>query len=199
MPRSIADFIRPSGGWNLDLLENLLPSNIIQVVSLTHTNLEAGHDSTLWSASPDGMFTVKIVVQAINNWMPGSHSPLFKRIWSSPCPEWIRTFIWLLENNALLTNSCRVRCHMTDSDVCPCCSQNSESVLHVIRDCQWAKQVWIQFIPRNSVREFFSSSLLDWLEFNFLSSHDHSSRKDWPLTFGFVSAGIWQRRNAHVF
>ncbi|KAH1040158.1 hypothetical protein J1N35_041901, partial [Gossypium stocksii] len=42
----------------------------------------------------------------------------------------------------------------------------SEDALHALRDCQVAKDVWLQVISPNLQTAFFSSNLIDWLSSN---------------------------------
>lgn len=63
----------------------------------------------------------------------------------------------------ILTNKKRWRKWLTYNADCPRCNQGEESVLHVIRDCKWAREVWPCLIPAELKDEFFSMELRPWL------------------------------------
>ncbi|CAA0818851.1 Polynucleotidyl transferase- ribonuclease H-like superfamily protein [Striga hermonthica] len=62
-------------------------------------------------------------------------------------PQWIRQFLWLAAHEKLLTNVERRRRHISDSPICTLCSRYEESILHCLRDCTGARQIWRLLIP----------------------------------------------------
>ncbi|KAJ1425933.1 Ribonuclease H domain [Sesbania bispinosa] len=195
----VVDFILPSGEWNQDLLKQYFPLNVLSTISLVSTNLDDPCDLITWSGSADGTFTIKSAIHSLHQDPDSSHAPLFKKVWSWVGPQRIRAFLWLLANEALLSNSNRARRHMTNNDLCPICNQIPETNLHPVRDCAWAKQIWIHFIPLRHHREFFHLNLFDWILYNLSFMCGTCSQGSWPLTFGFVTTGIWHGRNAFLF
>jgi len=53
-----------------------------------------------WKFGKNGIFTIKSVYNALTNEDSGQH---FKHIWKGKIPAKIKFFIWLIENNAILT------------------------------------------------------------------------------------------------
>ncbi|KAJ1434239.1 Reverse transcriptase zinc-binding domain [Sesbania bispinosa] len=147
----------------------------------------------------NGYFTIRSAINNLHHTSVPPHVRLFKIIWSWVGPQRIKAFLWLLANNALLSNSNRCRRHIAHSALCSICYQSDESILHVVRDCAWARNVWLHFLPRQLYREFFTLNLTDWILFNPSSRQKSSSNKDWDLTFPFVAAGVWFSRNAFLF
>ncbi|KAJ1400460.1 Ribonuclease H domain [Sesbania bispinosa] len=156
-------------------------------------------DLVTWAASADGSFTIKSAIQTLHDNQINPHNSVFNEIWSWIGPQRIKAFLWFLASDALLTNSSRVKRRLTNQDTCSICNHNSESTLHAIRDCSWAKQAWMHFVPYRQQREFFNLNLHDWISFNLSALHGTYSRKRWSLIFGFTAAGVWAGRNAHIF
>ncbi|KAH1115159.1 hypothetical protein J1N35_008537 [Gossypium stocksii] len=68
-------------------------------------------------------------------------SVICNEIWSRFNPDTLR----------LLTNAERARRGLVEDPSCPICGHPSEDILHVIRDCILAKEVWKQEIIKTSV------------------------------------------------
>ncbi|KAH1228268.1 hypothetical protein GmHk_10G028289 [Glycine max] len=58
--------------------------------------------------------------------------------------EQARLHLWKVAKEALLANVQRFKCRLTDDDGCPQCANNSETVIHLCRNCLIAWSVWIK-------------------------------------------------------
>ena len=45
-----------------------------------------------------------------------------------------------------------------------------EDILHVLRDCDLAFQVWTKLVPRDLWSHFFSSPMYDWVRYNLATT-----------------------------
>ncbi|CAN1156973.1 Putative ribonuclease H protein At1g65750 [Linum perenne] len=63
-------------------------------------------------------------------------------VWKWQGPGRVQYFLWLVAQGKLLTNLERKRRHLTEDSSCPRCGATKESILHVLRDCNYAGQVW---------------------------------------------------------
>ncbi|XP_054786412.1 uncharacterized protein LOC129292791 [Prosopis cineraria] len=61
-------------------------------------------------------------------------------IWRWWIPDKIKTFMWLLDQNKLHTTEPRNRMGIAESGACPFGHDAMESSLHVVRDCNLAKE-----------------------------------------------------------
>jgi hypothetical protein len=68
--------------------------------------LEGGQDMAIWKWSPSKKFTVKSVYAQLTK---NDADPSFKRIWKSKIPEKIKCFMWLVEQDAILTKDNLIR------------------------------------------------------------------------------------------
>lgn len=59
---------------------------------------------------------------------------IWKLIWRWNGPQRIRSFLWIVDHNRLLTNEHRVRCILTNSDLCTACQGSIETPLHILLD-----------------------------------------------------------------
>ncbi|XP_057438018.1 uncharacterized protein LOC130730125 [Lotus japonicus] len=61
---------------------------------------------------------------------------------ASPIPQKCILLIWLASHDALPTNECRFKRCLTPSSECVLCHDGDETVLHCLRDCRVAKELW---------------------------------------------------------
>ncbi|GLT41648.1 hypothetical protein SLA2020_156950 [Shorea laevis] len=196
----VANVIKSDREWDLDILHNLVPKEtveIIRAIPLSRSTLL--DDNIFWSGTMDGSFTVKSAYQIIQApRIPAHLDGSWHWIWKLQCAERIRIFAWLLVRGRLLTNSVRFARHMASSPTYPRCESSDETIIHLLRDCYYAKIVWGLLGFASS--EFFALDQLLWLRKFSTSSPLH----DPPRVSGkalFLSTIwlLWKDRNALVF
>lgn len=106
-----------------------------------------------WTKSPAGTFSTKPAFHMTLLSNESSPNPLLTSTWKMKIPLCIQFFIWLALQNEMLTNEERQRRHLIEYDTCTSCSANSESLLHVLRDCCHSAEVWRKW-------ELLTSSLI---------------------------------------
>ncbi|MBA0634263.1 hypothetical protein Godav_029951 [Gossypium davidsonii] len=72
----------------------------------------------------------------------------------------------------LLTNLESVYRGFGNNSVCGVCGHNSKDVVHAIRDCTLARNIWNLLIPTDRHDRFYSDNLQDWLISNLQNYHD---------------------------
>lgn len=79
---------------------------------------------------------------------------------------------------------------------CPLCNSNSETTLHILRDCPLTKLTWITFQLPNI---FFNDDFKTWLKTNV--SNLNINKLDIPSStiFSFTIRSIWLVRNKLLF
>jgi len=87
---------------------------------------------------------------------------------------------------------------MAASSVCPRCNQHSESLMHCLRDCDFANQVWSLLTGNSLNHTFFSHYSRQWLISNF-SIPENWEDNHWPLYFGIALSCSWRSRNELIF
>ncbi|CAN1819553.1 Putative ribonuclease H protein At1g65750 [Linum perenne] len=68
----------------------------------------------------------------------------WRPVWNWKGPNRIRHFLWFVAHQKILTNVGWVSRHLTNDATCEHCRTGDETVLHVLRDCQAAADVWNQ-------------------------------------------------------
>ncbi|KAL4359627.1 hypothetical protein AHAS_Ahas08G0096300 [Arachis hypogaea] len=189
----LIDFLDVSGQWDVRKLQEVLPEDIVKrIVGISPPSPWKEADYLAWSSSPDGQFSIK---SAYQNLMESqiTTNRIFRLVWMWQGPERVKTFLWLVAHNAILTNAERRRRHLTMDGTCPRCQHHDESTIHVLRDCPYATSIWKRLIPPKGINSFFNTNLNDWLSLNL------ASNSSWACLFGVAVSSLWFFRNKLVF
>lgn len=130
---------------------------VMTLASYPPSNREPNEDQLFWNLSMNGKFTIKSAYfSLINSCNNRTHlKPLWRLVWRWRGPERIRSFIWLVVHNRAITNEIRYKRHMNGSPNCRYGSGDIETILHVLRDCKWAREVWLKILNPCDTDKFF--------------------------------------------
>jgi hypothetical protein len=135
-----------------------------------------GPDLLGWGGTSTRQFTVQSAynLQRENNI---SIEGNWKSLWSWNGPHRIQTFVWVATHECLLTNYQRSKWGNGISPTCPSSGNDDETIIHVVRDCIHATQIWMRLVASKYITNFFSLSLScrDWIFDNILGVHNN----DW--------------------
>ena len=89
---------------------------------------------------------------------------------------------------------------MDVSPVCQLCREGLESILHVLRDCQIACNLWNSLSPPMPASLFFGLNITEWIRQNCWNSKTSpNSDIRWDIIFSFGIWTLWLNRNGVVF
>ncbi|CAN1192303.1 Putative ribonuclease H protein At1g65750 [Linum perenne] len=159
---------------------------------MTPPRSNIGHDSFIWGLEPSGKFTVSSAYQLLTDTSPDSRDPTWDGVWRWPGPNRIKHFLWLATHKRLLTNEERSRRHLTNQVVCSRCSLHTESISHVLLDCQFASQVWAKTLPLALTERGRHASFDSW----WCAMLKNTSSR---VKFGVTAWLIWKARNKYIF
>ncbi|CAN1163714.1 Putative ribonuclease H protein At1g65750, partial [Linum perenne] len=94
-------------------------------------------------------------------------------------------------HDRLLTNHARKRRNLTDDARCHWCLHSDETVIHVIRDCSFAQEVWSRSGRGIGTDPEWQGPLETWLASNL--------NRDQKFSFGVVCWFLWRSRNERIF
>lgn len=67
-------------------------------------------------------------------------------------------FLWLAGRGRVMTNQFRLERDISSCGDCSCCPGILEDILHVLRDCHKAVEVWRRIVPPSFHTIFFSEN-----------------------------------------
>ena len=107
--------------------------------------------------------------------------------------------MWLVINQALLTNNSRFRRGLAVNNLCSVCGIYLETMLHALRDCFKGKETWLSVGHSFIKNSFFQHPLQNRLEKSTLDEARTYQGMDWPLIFITTCNLLWYCRNLFVF
>ncbi|CAN1173012.1 Putative ribonuclease H protein At1g65750 [Linum perenne] len=152
---------------------------------------DRGPDTWTWGSECNGRFTIRSAYEIITKPINQRLDTAWELVWKWSGPSRVQYFLWLVAHEKLLTNLERKRRHLSADATCSRCTGNEESVLHVVRDCTFAGQVWdLLGIPRSD--EIRTCVSIDrWLR--VVLQHDRSTE------IGIMCWYLWKARNESIF
>ncbi|CAN0917037.1 Putative ribonuclease H protein At1g65750 [Linum grandiflorum] len=191
----VKDFVLDNGLWNSTLIFSCLPSQIaLQVLGMTPPAPNLGSDSMVWGLEPSGKFSIRTAYLLLKDLQEETSDHRWKGIWRWQGPNKIRHFLWLASHNRLLTNEERGRRHLTNQVLCSFCSTRTESCIHILRDCCFARQVWHKILPQVITGEELSKDWSTWLD-----THIRNRDASHSITFWVGVWLLWRARNKRLF
>ncbi|XP_057429431.1 uncharacterized protein LOC130722639 [Lotus japonicus] len=145
---TVCDMVR-GGSWDLAQLYTSLPSDIIDSILARGCLLnERVPDCWTWSFDSSGLYSAKSGYQwLIHERLPpavvGAYAD-WNWIWRLKGPFKILFLVWLGCQKALPVNLLRFQRNMAASPMCSRCNLYPETILHCLRDCWFARRVWLR-------------------------------------------------------
>ena len=137
----------------------MLPNECLELFIPAPPNPRAGNDLLAWFPIVNGNFTLK---SAHNSWTDDDimiRNNLYKNMWKVKTTQRIKAFMWLVMNDALLTNHACFRRGLVTNDLCALCSAFPKTTLHTLCDCVIAKELW-KSVGNSLLRINFYDNLL---------------------------------------
>ena len=194
------DLRRNGIGWDMATIAPYISSyNRLQLQSFVLDDITGARDRISWGESQDGRFKVSTTY----SFLTGDEAPrqdmkrFFDRVWSVTAPERVRLFLWLVAQQAIMTNQERHRRHLSTTTICQVCKGAKESIIHVLRDCPAMEGIWLRLISVSKQRLFFEKSILEWLYVN-LGEHGEMGGSVWSTVFALATWWGWKWRCGNV-
>ena len=130
----------------MNTLESLLPQDVVRFIHSQHIDLNM-EDSPSWRYNASGAFSTRSAYMSLTK--NGNGQWKWKNLWKLKVPQRSRMFMWLLCSESVLTNVEKNKRGMTDVMECGSCKGIPEDVLHVVRECKKAAEVWRIIVPVN--------------------------------------------------
>ncbi|XP_039003080.1 uncharacterized protein LOC120129709 [Hibiscus syriacus] len=201
----IAEFgsFEPSGWvWNVQTRRSLSDWELAQWMNLMSKLkdiqlLELVDDFLSWTASGDGLFSIKSCRSSLSPVL-GSNNLWLKGVWLGFAPPRVEAFLWQLAHQKVAVKAELVKrgLPLGDDILCPLCKENEESMQHLFISCV---VVWELC---NKLASFWDVSLvlpqdppsilISWGELRVNSTI-------WKFIPGVIFWSIWKVRNTVVF
>lgn len=149
-------------------------------------------DELYWDLEGSGKFSVKIAYCIANGVASSMQDNDWKKIWKLKVPECAKSFFWLVKHERVLCNVERKRRHLESNDSCAVCNGAPESIIHLLRDCPKAAEVWEKLVGRKEARFMASVDRKDWLSRNINGKVKTRFNNEWPNLFTITVWWLWK-------
>ncbi|KAF7813020.1 reverse transcriptase [Senna tora] len=172
-----------------------LPNNINNEITSTFVHLSNNTPDLLaWKYSKDGVFSIKTAYNLIFN--HDTETTNLKWLWKAPAHPRELFFLWQIFQNALPTAKKLHNINCLQSPLCPLCLTEEETPIHILRDCQFSRSVWLFFkVPPS----FFHNTIQAWVKSNIKDTSSNIHNVPWNTLFSYILRGIWLARNNKIF
>ncbi|PNX73973.1 ribonuclease H, partial [Trifolium pratense] len=118
----------------------------------------------------------------------------WKKNWCLHVTERIRHFLWIAFHERLPTNPVKARMGIAHM-MCDHCRDNEETSLHVLRDCDVAKKIWMIVVPSAARANFFGGDMIHWFTTNLQCNSTWINDIKWPEFWASVCFYLWNWRS----
>jgi hypothetical protein len=186
------------GKWNWNLLTNWIPEEIIRkIAAIPPPNDEYGNDERVGIGGNLCGFSVADMYNILCDYHGEANNSLWNYIWRLKVPERIHTLVWLMNHNRLLTNSLKSKMGLCQA-MCGYCGDVEETILHIMRDCPKAKELWAGAVTIPDRGRFFSGDLNHWISVNMNNAIQWTGRGAWCDFWATSCHCLWTWRNKEI-
>ena len=155
------------GGWDWSKLSFQIPDSILEEIrsipfSMTSNN---ENDRLTWIGDNRGDFDLKSAYAMAIDCKVGDGKFTGTWVWKLKTLPRIKTFIWQCLHHSIGVGVCLVQRCLSENEVCPLCNNEAESILHRLRDCPFARNIW-HCLGISPTSNFYEDDLQMWLENN---------------------------------
>jgi ribonuclease HI len=193
------ELVDAEGRWNWSLFQGWLPDEFLKkIAAVIPPSADQDEDVRIMPGSSSNSFSVSNLYLHLRGYHGEVEHTIWKRIWRLQVPERVKTFIWMMLHGRLLTNSLKSKmrlCHAMSAF----CGDVEENILHVLRDCPRAMEIWSCVIATNDRASFFMSEASHWIELNLNNTMHWNGEGSWSVFWAICCHCLWSWRNKELF
>lgn len=195
----IEHFWDHSTGWRWEQVGQGIPmTSMVEPAGTTVSSDPLDLDEFGWGPSR-GRFRVRDAYRLSRGHTDQAVWEGWAMLWKMKVQERVKVFFWIMSHGRLMTNEERWKRRIAASPLCGRCHQEEEGILHAIRDCAVARDVWICVIKPADVMEFFSLDLQDWALWIMKKGKGLDTRRRWTERIATACWMQWGWRHAEIF
>lgn len=201
---TVSDLMKPNSSmWDdIKLQERVHPEDI-PLIKKIRLRLIKTHDTPTWIFKKDGQYKVRSGYHQLTK--PGTeHTPanssintLWKQLWKLNIPPKIKHFWWRVLHNALPVADNLARRKLKILLDCIFCGDAKESILHLLFQCRFAKEVWELSPLRIQPGQLEGKTSLSDIMQHLLMLKDQTMLQE--HLFPFIGWRLWKARNELFF
>ena len=137
------------------------------------------------------------LVQNLNTKDMRNRAESWTGLWNLKLAHKITIFIWKRGHNRIPERAILFPHLNSTNQSCPCCNAR-ERPIHTLRDCIFARNIWLSFPSQFLIHNFFLLPINLWCKLNSRST-TVTNYTPWNTIFAFTIWSIWLGCNSLVF
>ena len=189
-------------GWRVFNLSFELPGQLLDTIKATPLSIDQNAEDVLhWAYSKNGSFSLKsayLLVRGLNplNWV----TDYISWVWKVETLPKVHFFLWLCLHNSVPIGEVLGSRGLNLDPIYSLCNKEMESVEHLVRGCEMAKDFWQELKVPYCVKDTFNLPIGKWLESNCRSEAiSFFMGIPWKILFPIGVWHLWLHRNNFVF
>lgn len=156
-------------------------------------------DNFRWKWTPSGEFSSSSAYQAF--FIGQTATPGARQLWKTKAPNKCRFFIWLALHGRVWTAERRHRHGLQPADTCVLCSQQPETLDHLLLQCVFSREVWFKALRELGWQNLTPSHDAAFVDWWLLSRRQipKPRRKAFDSVVVLIAWYLWLERNARTF
>lgn len=159
----VKDMWKSGSGWERVRIGDRLSHSKLLKLELIALNSSETNGDELGRLQAGSSFSVSLAYDLWRGYSEEGLWPGWSLIWAFKCQHHVKTFIWLLAHNGVLTNNNRWRRHLGDNPSYHKCDADKEDAIHVVRDCAVSTKVWECMPISSTSSNFYTMPLREWI------------------------------------
>ncbi|KAK8577476.1 hypothetical protein V6N13_027748 [Hibiscus sabdariffa] len=200
---SVAAMVNENGDRDWAQFSSILPPSLVLRIAAIKPPFESDLEGVPgWRWDPLHSFSVRSAYSSLTGaaHVVDSEDKGWSLIGKFKGSPLVRSFLWLVYWDSILTNHERVQRFLTSDASFSYCGTVVEDTLHVFRDCPATTTIWSTVIKPELMGEFCSLDTRKWLHMN-LDGGCRFPRNPlhWDIMFGYILWNLWCQRNTRIF
>jgi hypothetical protein len=197
--KKLHELVDAGGRWNWSLLQDWLPEEFLKrIAAVIPPSAAEQEDTRIMPGNSNNSFSVSNLYLNLKGYHGEMENTIWRRIWRLQVPERVKTFTWMMQHGRLLTNSLKSKMRLCHA-MCDFCGDVEETILHVLRDCPRAREIWSCVITTNDRANFYMSEANHWIELNLHNTMHWNGEGSWSDFWVMCCHCIWSWRNKELF
>ena len=153
----------------------------------------------MWKNSKDGVFSTNSAYQLANEDNTTENQFQGQWLWKLDVLPKIISFLWLCVHVSIPAKSVLAARGINSGKTCPLCIWHKETIVHLLRDCEVARDLWYRLgVPTSHINSF-NEDFETWLKINCLSTIRQNTSIPQSILFVFTVWCLWKNMNKVVF
>ena len=170
--------------WKWELISFDLPQPIKEKIKVVPIQLHgSGREIVLWKFSKNGEFIVSSAYRLANQGEELATPFHGQWIWKLDILLRIICFLWLCLHGSVPVKEVLTVRGVNCDKVSPLCRDQDETIVHLLRECVFACNLWRKLEVPPSLVNSFTDNVEVWLKHNCLSEVRHKGSIPWCFLF----------------